>query len=404
MPSLDSPERTTHRQRVAHLCGVVSKALSLEELAEFALVLAARFHDDRHNFLQGRSEAAPQGSPIESFIADMAQAILRPIRQAKHGKRHRCLKLCAQIFEACDEFDHTVELAEYEQSSIRVAIDEFLSGAAGRFDPSICEALSRIASPRADVNLAGRLPVLPSAAARLMKTSSADTSVFELETIAASDPVLAARLLGAANSALLGYSFEIRDLRSAIARLGIPAARKVLMNALFSQLFASATLRELWSHSTLVAAAAHELAGACGYEPEVAWVAGLLHDIGRLVLYRSPPSACADEADLLAAGFPRTYAETLVYGTDHAALGSALLRQWNVDSEIVEAVAHHHRPGTIDSMLGAILCLAEDETADAFPENLARGMRRSIAIEITGIEWLAETPLKRDAAIFALAG
>jgi putative nucleotidyltransferase with HDIG domain len=178
------------------------------------------------------------------------------------------------------------------------------------------------------------------------------------------------------------------------------------MDASFGPLFASGTLAELWRHSKLVAATAHELAAECGYAQEVAYVAGLLHDIGRLVIQRCPPAMHADEADRIASGFPQVYAETLVYGTDHAIAGGELLKKWRLPAEIVDAVAGHHCPESTASALAAILYLAEDEVAiDALAyENLSPGMRRSIAMEIAGISEFFGRRINRQSAIFALTG
>ncbi len=213
-------------------------------------------------------------------------------------------------------------------------------------------------------------------------------------------------MLGAANSAFFGFSSEIRNLKQAILRLGIPMSRKVLMDASFGSLFASSTLAELWRHSKLVAATAHELAVECGFDPEIAYVAGLLHDLGRLVMHRCPPEMSADELDRRAAGFPRVYAETLVYGTDHAAIGGELLKRWGLPSEMVDAVARHHSPEGTDSVLAAILYLAEDEIAADAPgsENLSPAMRRAMAIDIAGIDELSGGRVSRESAIFALTG
>jgi putative nucleotidyltransferase with HDIG domain len=227
--------------------------------------------------------------------------------------------------------------------------------------------------------------------------------VFELEAIAGSDPVFAGRLLGVANSAYFGYAAEISNLRHAILRLGVPLARNVLMNAVFGPLFASSTLAELWRHSKLVAATAHELAIQCGYDRQIAYASGLLHDIGTLAINRAPQSARVEQAGLLAAGFPLVYAETLIYGIDHAMLGGQLLKEWSLPSEIADAVARHHSPESTDSALAAILYLAEDEAAIDAAENLSTGMRRAKAMEITGLDELSASHINRESLVFALA-
>jgi len=117
-------------------------------------------------------------------------------------------------------------------------------------------------------------------------------------------------------------------------------------------------------------------------------VAGLLHDIGRLGFSTFPASMRVAEQDWLAAGFPLVYAETLVFGKDHAAFGAKLLRDWSLPAGIVEAVENHHRPEVCSSRLNAVLHLAEGlsvQAAGTQEEDLWSGMRREAAFEKTGI-------------------
>jgi|GEM_PF-177528 len=288
--------------------------------------------------------------------------------------------------ELCAGFDEAVESAACEGRSIADAISEFvldgwgperiaLAGIAGYFSPA--------------VHLSARtMPVMPKAVARLLRTSEDTTSTAELEKIAASDPVLTGRLLGAANSAEFGSRFEILQLREAILRVGVPEARRIALACCFGGLFASQSLKELWDHSQAVAGVALQLGRLCGVDSETAWVGGLLHDIGRLGLIRFPVDRQAAEEQWLSAGFPRVYAETLAFGVDHAGLGAEILRSWGLPEKIVEAVATHHRPARSESLLGAALYLAEDLSAsDAHipAEDLWPAMRRKVACERAGI-------------------
>ncbi len=291
-----------------------------------------------------------------------------------------------RALELCTGFDEAVEGAACEGRSIDEAISEFildgwgpervaLAGTAGYFSPIF----------HLD---ASTMPVMPKAVSRLLRTTEETTSTLELEKIAATDPVLSGRLLGAANSAQFGSKFEILHLREAILRVGVPHARRIALACCFAGLFASKPLKELWEHSEAVAGITLELARLCGLDAETAWIGGLLHDIGRLGLMRFPAERRAAEESWLASGFPRVYAETLAFGVDHAALGAAILREWELPALIVDAVALHHRPGRSESLLGATLCLAEDLSAadaDMPPEDLWLAMRRKIACERAGI-------------------
>jgi putative nucleotidyltransferase with HDIG domain len=266
-------------------------------------------------------------------------------------------------------------------------------------------ALRRVIQPKWVPIFDSSLPVLPSAAAKLMRATSEAVSVSELEAIAASDPVLAGRLLGAANSALFGRHSEILDLRQAILRLGIPHARKALLAACFDHLFASRPLADIWRRSRLIAATAYELAGLCDFDQDLAYVAGLLHDIGRLLIHRCPAEGRIDEEALLGAGFPLVYAEAIVYGDDHATLGGELLKAWNLPSAIIEAITLHHSPERSDSVLTGILYIAEQDcTAERDQsKNLSAGMRLAAAVQTTGINGETQASIDRESPIFALA-
>jgi putative nucleotidyltransferase with HDIG domain len=241
-----------------------------------------------------------------------------------------------------------------------------------------------------------KLPVLPLAASRLLQTSDESASVTQLELIAGSDPALAAQLLSAANSAFYGSRCRIHRLRDALMRLGVPTGRKVLMAASFSAVFATKHLQALWTHSQEVAAAAYELAALCGADADSAFVAGLLHDLGRVAFTVFPEPMQSAERSWLAAGFPLIYAETMAYGSDHASFGAELLRSWRLPEEIAAAVAHHHRPECSESRLHAAVHLAESDD-----EDLWSNMRKKAALDRTGIgrEQLDSILLGRLAAV-----
>ena len=288
-----------------------------------------------------------------------------------------------QYEEICADLDRAVEFSACEGRSVADAIAGYLgdlSGAARAQLGTIVWSLGTFV-PR-------NLPVMPKAAGRLMKTTEEHTTTRELEDIAASDPVLAAGILQAANSARFGSRFEINNIRDAVMRVGVPEARKALFASCVSRLFASKPLQEIWQHSQFVADSAWEIAGLAGMEQEAAYVAGLLHDIGRLAFVTAPVKMREWEESFLEAGFPRVYAEALVYQKDHAAFGADLLRKWTLPDGLVEAVEYHHRPELNKSALQAVLHLAEEmsvRVAWTPEEDLWREMRRRAALDQLGI-------------------
>ncbi len=287
--------------------------------------------------------------------------------------------------DLCVALDQAVEFAVCDGRSIAEAIGAFF--AEDDWGPAQ-KTLEEIVRPGVQFRPSA-LPIMPKAVSNLLRLTEDSATVDELERIASTDPVLAARLLAASNSARHGSRFQIVRLREAVMRLGVLEARRALIASSLGGLFASATLRELWEHSQIVADSSARIATTCGIDPETAWLAGLLHDIGRLGFATLPADARIAERRWLEAGFPLVYAETLAFGNDHAGLGGELLRSWEIPDLVGDAVAMHHRPEAARSDLEAILFLAEDTPVRlglCAAEDLWLEMRRRIACERAGLE------------------
>ena len=324
----------------------------------------------------------PQGLTVVPRSADAIE------RGAGPGKPDESLTagLAADLRELCESFDDAAEFAAFEGTDIRAGQDEFLEELRYETEGGFAERLREFVKPRWVPSLnVSTLPVVPAAVSRLMRTPAESCSAADLEAIARLDRLLTAKLLSVANSAAFGKQIDVETLGGAILRLGVPFARKILWAACCEKVFASAGLRDLWQHSRQVAASAHHIAGVCDTDQEAAYAAGLLHDIGRLLLWKAPGEVKAAEATLMDNGFPLTYAETLLYGDDHAGYGGRLLDRWGIPDSIVEAVTWHHRPGTSGTALAAILCLAESEACGQAQEHLAPAVLRLQALKALGL-------------------
>jgi putative nucleotidyltransferase with HDIG domain len=313
----------------------------------------------------------------------------------------------SDVLAACIAFDDAVEFAAYERVPIPDAIAAFHTETGPAFGSAVHKALMGATSVEPKPWAPLRLPVMPKAAFQLMRTSDDTTSPAQLQLIAGSDPVLCAALLNAANSARFGLREPVSRVIDAAARLGIPVARKVLMASCFAPLFASKPLQDLWKHSQSVAAAAAEAARTISFDPEIAWTAGLLHDIGRLIFKTGATESRIRLMQWVESGFPLIYAEILTYGKDHARVGADLLRQWNLPSVITDAVDAHHRPEESESVLASLLFLAEEwsgaQPAGAPEETLALEMRRLWAEKRAGIKLDAFAELSPDAEWLSVA-
>lgn len=189
---------------------------------------------------------------------------------------------------------------------------------------------------------------------------NADTSVNDLTGLISADQSLVAMLLKLANSAYYGYARRIETLPEAIVLLGFSTIKSLAitattMNLLFqSEDELSEVRHEIWSHSLGVGVAARALARKRGnIHPEKAFVAGLLHDLGMIILsvYRK------DEfLRVLAHAQDRsvTYeeAERDLLGFSHAELGARVAEAWSFPNTHCEAIRCHHQPSAATLQIG----------------------------------------------------
>jgi HD-like signal output (HDOD) protein len=186
------------------------------------------------------------------------------------------------------------------------------------------------------------LPSFPDIALRVRKVlSDENVSQDMVVRVVGSEPALAARVMQIANSAALNFSGKaITELRTAIARMGFNMVRSAAIAFAMSQLKKQDALKglekpldDLWKRSAAVAAMSHAVARRYSkVNPDTALLAGLLHGIGQLyILTRSAqhPGLFANQA--VYAGIVRDW---------HSAIAKALLENWEMADEVVEAVSN----------------------------------------------------------------
>jgi putative nucleotidyltransferase with HDIG domain len=194
----------------------------------------------------------------------------------------------------------------------------------------------------------GDLPPMPDIAARVLRAvDGGDCSVNDLRQIIERDPAIVARILKVANSALYGFARQIDTLSHALALLGMQTVRNLVLAASMSQMFARFGLMEklIFEHASLCGPVAHRLARYLPgkWDPEEAFVSGLLHDMGKIVLANSYRE---EYEEVVARGYNQNLgfaeAERASFGFDHAELGAEVARQWQLGSTLESVIRHHH--------------------------------------------------------------
>lgn len=206
------------------------------------------------------------------------------------------------------------------------------------------------------------LPAMPQVASKVLELSSdPNTSAQQLQQIIADDQAMTARILKIANSAMYSCSRKVKTLTEAIVMLGFNSIRSLVVTSAARNLYntrnSTTGLKErlLWEHSIGVAFACRLLVqDRVPALAEEAFLAGLMHDIGKLVLNLQVPDEF-DEIVQLVYNDSQTFSHTEkeILGFDHAEVGALLVNKWNLSPLLEDTILNHHNPEalTVDNPL-----------------------------------------------------
>jgi putative nucleotidyltransferase with HDIG domain len=202
-----------------------------------------------------------------------------------------------------------------------------------------------------------QLPTLPLVVRQVQKIiKNPKTSMEQIAAVIAKDQVLAARVIRLVNSAFYGLPKRMSAVSQAILVLGLNTVNNILMSVSIVNVFRTDTASDFdheafWEHAFGCACIARGIAKQINFaEPEDCFTAGLVHDIGRLVLEqyfhqefmkalkqsRSRKTPLLDE-------------EIAVFGAGHDEVGALLCEKWNLPAQIISALRYHHQPSDPES-------------------------------------------------------
>jgi HD-like signal output (HDOD) protein len=208
------------------------------------------------------------------------------------------------------------------------------------------------------------LPAMPVVVQKILALPlDTDEGEHELLKLIGKDPQISAKIIGLANTPLFGASKKVTSITDASMLLGLTRVKSVavgiaVMSTLTRQPQGKLKVQDLWLHSMGVALAIRILARAMPLRTrpldDEIFLAGLLHDIGYLVMNFVDPTLSDELVDRMAAQ-PETPVETLekeLLGIGHNELGALLATHWELPESVVAVLRYHHQPDEEGAALG----------------------------------------------------
>ncbi len=199
------------------------------------------------------------------------------------------------------------------------------------------------------------VPMISASASRLLQiTSQPDHEIMDVVNLVKTDANLTARILKVVNSAAYGLVNQITSVDRAVSYLGQQVIVSIAIESCAGELFAKelsgyeAVGGDLWKHDLRTAIAAREVVIQSGADlsPDLAFTAGLLHDIGKALISDYLRGSAPDAVELISSHDSLDYlaAEEHLVGVDHTIAGEALAMAWQLPPELITVIRHHHQP------------------------------------------------------------
>ncbi len=220
-----------------------------------------------------------------------------------------------------------------------------------------------------------QLPIQPGTAMRLLwMLDDPRTSATDLGRLIESDPALSTQIIRLSNTTFYGLSGKVSSAWRAVTVLGLATVRAISTTAAFD-LFSEqprSVPDGFWEHSVTTAAAAAAIARRVGIQPNDAFSAGLLHDLGTALVFRRAPRRydTAMDRHWTNPEMLLTDVENEDFGATHAQVGGTAMGVMRFPADMVEAISvHHSEPKGVASLLGRLLIAAD-----------------AVALEIDGVD------------------
>jgi HD-like signal output (HDOD) protein len=221
------------------------------------------------------------------------------------------------------------------------------------------------------------MPSIPVVLTKIIQVLDDDSaSAQQLEDLILHDPSLSARILKLANSAFYSFRTEVKTLSHAIALLGMGLVKSLAIGVTIFESFTKGVKQEggqinrLWMHSFgtgLITQDIWSRRARTKKEIDFAFLCGLLHDMGQVVLFKKSPYNYGKLFSRAKSGADPNFCamEIEQFGVDHTFVGSSLAKQWGFPADLVTIIRNHHSASDTKSALAVVVSVADTMVKEA---------------------------------------
>lgn len=240
------------------------------------------------------------------------------------------------------------------------------------------------------VNEVKDIQAMPSVIVKVLNVMKSPTvSMKDLGDIVMYDQSLTIKILALVNSAYYGFSQQISSISIALSLLGMVKVKNIIVAVAMKPMMSNAGDKDLWKHSISVAAGCEYLAKLTNImDPDEAFIAGFIHDVGKIVLNMSNPKAYEKVRECVNAGQDILDVEKKYFDSDHVRTGSLLVKRWQLPILLANIVSYHHNPSLSSIPIPcSLVCEVDKLVQENFDvSKLDKDFLKNMSIDIEDID------------------
>lgn len=255
------------------------------------------------------------------------------------------------------------------------------------------------------VNAIKDIQAMPSVIVKVLNVMKKPTvSMKELGDIVMYDQSLTIKILALVNSAYYGFSQQISSINIALSLLGMVKVKNIIVAVAMKPMMSGAGDKDLWKHSIRVAAGCEYLAKLTKImDADEAFIAGFIHDIGKIVLNMTNSKMYAKVVELVNSGNDILDTEKRYFDTDHIRTGSLLAKRWQLPILLANIISYHHAPSLSSIPVPCnLVCVVDKLMQERFePGALDKDFLKTMGIDMEDVEDLRNAIMQKSELLIA---